>query len=196
MRIGLDFDNTIVCYDRVFHQVALEWGLIPTKTPMSKWAVREFLCSQNQEDRWTDLQGMVYGSRLLDADPFAGVKHFVTSAQEADHIVCVVSHKTRYPYRGPKYDLHQVARAWLKEHIPNLRQIFFEETKKEKIIRIANFGCDVFVDDLPDILGHPYLPSRVQKILFDPNEQHVHAVYPQVTRVSSWAEVEEVCVTA
>jgi hypothetical protein len=29
MRIGLDFDNTIACYDGVFHAAALERGLIP-----------------------------------------------------------------------------------------------------------------------------------------------------------------------
>ena len=25
MRIGIDFDNTIVCYDDVFHRAALDW---------------------------------------------------------------------------------------------------------------------------------------------------------------------------
>ena len=30
MRIGVDFDNTLVCYDGVFHRAALERGLIPS----------------------------------------------------------------------------------------------------------------------------------------------------------------------
>ena len=29
MLIGVDFDNTIVCYDKLFHQLALERSLIP-----------------------------------------------------------------------------------------------------------------------------------------------------------------------
>ena len=41
MLIGIDFDNTIVCYDRVFHKAALEKGLIPADLPPSKGRVRE-----------------------------------------------------------------------------------------------------------------------------------------------------------
>jgi hypothetical protein len=29
MRIGLDFDNTIICYDAVFASAAVERGLLP-----------------------------------------------------------------------------------------------------------------------------------------------------------------------
>ena len=53
LRIGVDFDNTIVCYDQVFHQVALEQGLIPPTLPVSKGGVRDHLRSVNNEDAWT-----------------------------------------------------------------------------------------------------------------------------------------------
>ena len=36
MLIGVDFDNTIVCYDGLFHRVAVEQGLIPQKFPRVK----------------------------------------------------------------------------------------------------------------------------------------------------------------
>ena len=57
MLIGLDFDNTIVCYDRLFHRLAVERELIPPALTLSKQAVRDFL------DRvggtvWTELQGI------------------------------------------------------------------------------------------------------------------------------------------
>ena len=43
MHIGIDFDNTIVCYDKVFHKVAIEKGLIPEDIPPSKNNVRDHL---------------------------------------------------------------------------------------------------------------------------------------------------------
>jgi len=43
VRIGIDFDNTIVSYDTLFHRVALERGLIPISVPANKISVREYL---------------------------------------------------------------------------------------------------------------------------------------------------------
>ena len=43
MHIGIDFDNTIVCYGKVFHKVAVEKGLIPEDMSPSKNNVREHL---------------------------------------------------------------------------------------------------------------------------------------------------------
>ena len=53
MRIGVDFDNTIVCYDRLFHRLARERGLIPETVPQTKGAVRDYLRSIDREDDWT-----------------------------------------------------------------------------------------------------------------------------------------------
>jgi len=36
MRIGVDFDNTVICYDKVFHAAAVEKGLIPGGPPWGK----------------------------------------------------------------------------------------------------------------------------------------------------------------
>ena len=41
--IGIDFDNTIVCYDDVFARVAVELGLVPPKVATSKTAIRDHL---------------------------------------------------------------------------------------------------------------------------------------------------------
>ena len=43
MRIGLDFDNTIVSYDALFHRVAREQDVVPANTPVNKIAVRDHL---------------------------------------------------------------------------------------------------------------------------------------------------------
>jgi len=46
--LGLDFDNTLVRYDTLFHQLALEKGLIKDSLPVDKTAIRDYLRSQGQ----------------------------------------------------------------------------------------------------------------------------------------------------
>jgi len=72
MRIGIDFDNTLVRYDALFHRVALEEGLIPAGLPVNKNAVRDHLRAQGIEARWTEMQGTVYGARMAEAEAFPG----------------------------------------------------------------------------------------------------------------------------
>ena len=41
--VGLDFDNTLVRYDRLFYNLALERHLISKDTPMDKIEIRNSL---------------------------------------------------------------------------------------------------------------------------------------------------------
>ena len=72
MIVGVDFDNTIVGYDQLFHRVAVERGLVPTGMEPTKSAVRDQLRNTGQEDAWTELQGYVYGARMKEAEPISG----------------------------------------------------------------------------------------------------------------------------
>lgn len=176
MTIGLDFDNTIVSYDRLFHRVALDLGLIPESVPVHKNAVRDYLRSIGQEPVWTEMQGIVYGARMREADPFPSALETIDSWKRNGHRVVIISHKTRYPFLGEKYDLHAAARGWLEMNgfcDPNRigldpNDIFFELTKEAKLARVAQLECSYFVDDLPEILTHPAFPPGVNGILFDP----------------------------
>ena len=76
MLIGLDFDNTIVSYDELFHRVALEQRLVPVETPVTKLAVRDWLRQAGREDRWTEMQGYVYGARMDEASAYPGLVEF------------------------------------------------------------------------------------------------------------------------
>ena len=141
MRIGVDFDNTIVCYDGLFHRVALEQGLIPAALPADKGSVRDHLRRIGREDAWTEMQGTVYGARMLEAAAFPGVLDFFRRAVRSTFDICIVSHKTRHPYLGPKYDLHEAAAGWLERNgffdadgIGMRRgRVFFELTLPEKL---------------------------------------------------------------
>ncbi len=195
MFVGLDFDNTIVCYDTVFHRVAVESGLVPDHIPLSKNSVRDHLRRQGREDEWTELQGTVYGPRLNDAPPFPGALEFLGRCADESVDVAIISHKTRHPYRGPRYDLHASARRWLERHgvfdparigLP-LSRVFFELTREGKLHRIAAMGCTHFVDDLPEFLAEPGFPDGVEKILFNPNGLHANG--PDLHHAASWEEI-------
>lgn len=187
MRVGVDFDNTIVRYDDLFHRVALERDLIPPDLPANKSAVRDFLRAADREDDWTEMQGYVYGERMVaDAQPFPGARAFFERCRAEGIPTCIISHKTRHPYRGERYDLHGAARAWLERHGFDA-ETFFELTKADKLARIGSAGCTHFIDDLPEFLGEADFPPRVQRILFDPNDRY--DVVPPLVKQTSWAGI-------
>lgn len=193
MRIGLDFDNTIVSYDALFHKVAREQDVVPPETSINKLAVRDYLRRIDREEIWTEMQGTVYGARMDEAPTYPGVIEFLRWAGQAGHELAIVSHKTKYPFLGPQYDLHAAARGWVERHLIEngsplipAAQVFFELTKEEKLARIGDFGCDVFLDDLPEILQASGFPASTRRILFDPEGHHAVAALPSITVVQSW----------
>jgi hypothetical protein len=174
MRIGIDFDNTIVCYDGVFHRAAMERGMIPSDLPGSKIAVRDFLNRSGRQDAFTELQGYVYGTRMGLAALYPRVRDFVSAAHRAGHRLFIVSHKTKHPLSGPRHDLHAAAFGFLREQglagtdaiLPG--DIYLEPEREAKLARIADLDCQVFIDDLPEVLAAPGFPASVRAILFDP----------------------------
>lgn len=199
MIIGLDFDNTIVSYDALFHKVGLEQGLISKNFPVNKVAIRDHLRKIGREDTWTEIQGYVYGSRLNEAIPYPGVIEFFRLAIDVGYTIKIISHKTLFPFAGPKYDLHKAARSWIGHHLMDgnrelLKQedAYFEETKTEKINRISDTLCEVFLDDLPEILLSDNFPRKVRKVLFDPEKNHITSSYPSLSVVNSWHEFKNI----
>jgi len=179
MRIGFDFDNTIVSYDALFYRVAVEQSLVPLETPMTKLAVRDYLRKSGNENAWTEMQGYVYGARMNDAIAYSGVIDFMKLARSNGISMVIVSHKTKHPFLGPKYDLHGVAKTWINSVLVNGNEslfrpdeMFFEVTKEDKINRIDELNCNYFIDDLPEILSMPGFPKRTEGILFDPEDHH------------------------
>jgi hypothetical protein len=194
MRIGVDFDNTLVCYDGVFHRAALERGLILPDLPSGKNDVRDYLNGAGRGAEFTELQGYVYGARMDLASLYPGVVEFLAAAREGGHALFIVSHKTRRPMRGEAYDLHASARGFLEAQgvvgasgAVTPERVFFEETKEQKVTRIAALELDAFIDDLPEILLMPGFPIRTAPLLFDPDERFTAGVAGHVSRYASWS---------
>ncbi|MCE9604332.1 MAG: phosphotransferase [Planctomycetia bacterium] len=193
MLIGIDFDNTLVCYDRLFHALALERAWIPADLPAAKTSVRDYLRSVGREDDWTELQGLAYGPEIQRAELFPGVLDFFREAHRRGIATIVVSHKTRHALRGPKHNLHASALEFLKRQgffdtAIGLTEahVFLEPTKVDKLARIATVGCTHFIDDLPEFLAEPDFPANVRKILFDP--QRAFSAVPHRTTIHSWRD--------
>jgi len=194
MRLGLDFDNTIVSYDSLFHKVALEDGLIPADLAPTKLKVRDYLRSQGREQTWIEMQGYVYGARMAEAEMYPGVERFLRWARSRGLPICIISHKTRHPFAGPQYDLHEASRAWIAARLRDAEgplvdaaAVYLELTKDEKFKRIHALQCEAFVDDLPEILVAPQFPKTTAPILFDPDDHHPGE---KLARLRHWDELQ------
>ena len=166
VRIGVDLDNTIACYDRLLHTLAVARGLADDGVPATKLAVRDHLRRCGRDDAWTALQGEAYGVRMGDAVAFPGCSEALAALREQGAELFLVSHRTRAPYAGPPADLHQEARNWLERHglwgdgLPfGSRHVFLETTRAEKCHRMESLRCVVCIDGLPEGLVGPDFPG-------------------------------------
>lgn len=193
LHIGVDFDNTIVAYDELFRRLALEEGLIGEDFPASKSEIRNTLRRRGEEPAWTALQGIAYGRRILEAEPFPGVLEFFSVCRKAGVQLSIVSHKTLHPIAGKPVDLHGAAYLWLDRWgflalLPS-EQVYFEITREAKLQRIRTVACTHFIDDLPEFLTEPLFPPAVERILFDPNGGA--APVPDMSVATSWLQIRE-----
>lgn len=182
MLIGLDFDNTIVCYDRAIATLADELLDLPVDLPRTKLGLRDHLRAAGREAEWTAFQGTLYGPGMRHAEPFEGAVQTLQELAADGHQLVIVSHRSLRPYAGPPYDLHAAARGWVVDRLQSVglfgedaggstSPVNFLETREAKVATIAKLGCDVFLDDLPEVLQAPGFPASTVAVLFDPADE-------------------------
>lgn len=197
MLIGLDFDNTIVCYDKAIARLSERFFELPHDLPRTKRALRDFLRQSDREPEWTSFQGVLYGPGMRFAEPFDQAIETMHSLKSMGHSLCIVSHRSLHPYAGQVYDLHTAAREWVEKwltcnSIIKNKEAYFYETREEKIAAISILACEVFLDDLPEVLGDQGFPRNCQAVLFDPEGLHIKSRY---RRISSWGNFLIHCLT-
>jgi len=177
MHVGIDFDNTIVSYDNAFYHQALKLGLINKGVAKNKQVIRDEIRKlKDGNDKWTELQGIVYGLHMDEADLIEGVDRFLMKCKEKNVKVSVISQKTEFPAMGPRANLREAARKWLEDKKFTTKfgvsegEIFFETTIKDKVDRIRSDGCTHFIDDLPEVLTRDDFPFGVKRMLFSRTE--------------------------
>ena len=178
MRIGLDFDNTLVGYDHLFAEEAAAQGLVDVRG--GKRTLRDGLRAlPDGERRWQAVQAAVYGRRMAEARLMPGADAFLRTCKAAGVLVVIVSHKTRHASLDPGgIDLRAAALSWMQSQDffatdgfgldPDC--VYFEPTRQDKIGRIGALGCTDFVDDLVEVFFEPAFPAEVRRHLYDPGE--------------------------
>jgi len=189
MKIGFDFDNTIVCYDRAI-EILSDKLQLPQQIKNDKLSIRNYLINQNRENEWTEFQGTLYGPGIAHAKPY---KYFIEISKNLklhQHELFIVSHRTKYPYAGQKHDLHKYASEWLEEQfiskkIIECRNIYFLNTLEKKIRKIEELKIELFVDDLIEVFNHENFPSFTKAVLFSPDRKKIK----KFETISTWNEL-------
>jgi hypothetical protein len=195
MKVGIDLDNTLICYDRAFARVGKEEGLLPASFEGTKVDVKRALLEKRPDGfLWESLQGLVYGRRIDAAQLFDGVTGFLEACRTRGDAVTIISHKTELAHHDPlRTDLRQAALRWMESNGffetrglgLGRANVYFEGTRDEKVSRIRAVECDVFVDDLAEVLSHAGMPTGCRKILFGSDPQSEFEQY------ASWNEVRD-----
>ncbi len=200
MLIGLDFDNTIVCYDQAIALLAEELFELPAEVPRTKLGLRNHLRTAGREPEWTAFQGELYGPGMNHAQPFEGAIATMHQLVAAGHELLIISHRSRRPYAGPPHDLHAAARSWVTDRLQGLGLfgaagdeacVHFLETRDQKVEMITHLGCEAFLDDLPEVLSAPGFPVAAAGILFDPAGVSVSYEESGSIRISSWVQLPD-----
>jgi hypothetical protein len=200
MIIGIDFDNTIACYDDVFASSAIEFGFLPKNFEGSKKHVRDALrLKPGGEMEWQRLQGVVYGSYMHRAKPFDDLNAFLQTCCRLSIPVYIISHKTRTnPFDLDQVDLREAALSWMidQQFFDDTRfgikreNVFFEDDRDKKIERLRATPCTHFIDDLIEVLSESKFPKDVVRILFDPTDTPSADV--TFTHAHSWSAISNI----
>ena len=195
--LGTDFDNTVVCYDHLFRVSIEEMGIDVPVDIVQKPDLRSLLRAQpNGEILWQKAQADVYGRRIEDALMIDGFRDVVAECRRREVPVFIVSHKTRYAEQDRNLDLREAALRWMgkqgffddgdlgfKEE-----DVFFEATRRDKVLRIGDLGCTHFVDDMLEVLMDPDFPKAVEGIWHSAGQTE-ETVFEK--HVRSWLEVSD-----
>lgn len=197
MIIGIDFDNTLVCYDQVFRKYheKQNWDIAINADSPKRFIRNKLLESDGGNLQWSTLQGEVYGKRILDAQLYEGARNFLQHLSKLDVTLKIISHKSLFPVVGTPIKFHDSALSFLeKENIFNDSLInidrsncFFESTIENKINRIYQENCDIFIDDLLEVLTHPLFPNDTIPLLFS----NVPSENSSIKTFSNWQNLED-----
>lgn len=196
--IGIDLDNTIISYNKILYNTAVESGLISNTNINGKKEIRDTIRAlPDGENEWQRLQAEIYGPRIHGAELLSGVKEFFARCKSFSIETYIISHKTEFAnYDTTNTNLRWAALDFLKKN--NLidsekygiksSNIYFESTRIEKIKRIREKKCVVFIDDLEETFAEATFPKDITKILFDPH--YLYQNYNEITVCHSWHNIK------
>ena len=114
--------------------------------------MKEYIHSIGKNDQWTEFQGKIYGIGIDYAEPYQGAIETMENLKIKGHELFIVSHKSKRPYLGEKYDLHAAAKRWIMKWLyPNnlfagksTEETYFSRNKAEKLEKIRRLTYRYF----------------------------------------------------
>jgi hypothetical protein len=192
----VDFDNTLVTYDKLLAAIARERGLIDSAGPETKRALRDRIrLLPDGENEWQRCQAALYGRRISEARLIDGVPRFFQLCRENSIPTYIVSHKTEFSAFDPGVNLRSAALEWMAANgfFDTLglssSDVFFAGTRAEKIERVRELHCTHFIDDLEETFLEPAFPSQIEKLLYEPGRQSPPPAGAKL--VTTWQEISE-----
>lgn len=195
--IGVDFDNTIISYDKLLQRLAADRGLIPVGMATGKKTIRDSVrLLPRGEIEWQKLQAAAYGPRIGEAEPAEGVRRFFELGRRRGVRMYIISHKTEFAnYGDAATNLRTAALDWMAANRffaangLGLSQddVFFGAARSEKIGFIRRLGCTHFIDDLEETFLEDTFPAGVEKVLYAPHGAAVP--YSGLRVMSNWREI-------
>ena len=167
--IAFDLDNTILDYGTSLHQLRLDRAELNKISAYTKADFKLRVIAEFGEDYWTELQGFLYTEYVVYSriDPeFVELLNYLKANQWQTSII---SHKTEFPYMGPKLNMRDCALKRLE--VAGVEKLLtdgvhFFSTKEEKITHINLVKPNIYIDDLEEILD--LLSNEITRLLFSP----------------------------
>lgn len=184
---GLDLDNTVIDYSLSAKKFALSNEIEGVESVIQ---LREFFRESSEHYAWSQAQEWIYTEGLLFAQVKVGVVELISQLKSFNIPLYIISHKTKVSING--IDLWGPANSWLVKHLGNFfdslpENVFFEETRKKKLIRISDLNISHFVDDLQEVLLEPEFPSNVRKFWISEEDREVQ--HASITKINSLKEL-------
>lgn len=185
--VAFDLDNTIFDYETSLLQLKLDRAELNTLSASNKTDFKLQVITEFGEDYWTELQGFLYTeyvaySRIdpefIDLLNYLKVNKWQTS---------IISHKTEFPYMGPKLNMRECALKRLE--VAGIEKLLtdgvhFFGTKQAKVNYINAVKPNIYIDDLEEILD--LISSDITRLLFISTSQESTSKY---SRISDWRSV-------
>jgi len=156
-------DNTIINYDRAVSK----WvDINQLEHIVSVEDLKRFYNKgKDNSNSWLVVQEWLYTEGLRFANLAEGTKVIFRTLREMGFSIVIISHKSIRSVKS-SLDLHTPAINWLTANISefdfNLEdELFLEQSRSEKILRIKRERLTHFVDDLLEVFLEPEFPKEV-----------------------------------
>jgi hypothetical protein len=187
--IGIDLDNTVINYEKSIRELRKDYYPRINLINNSKEQLKTNIIKTFGNQEWTNCQGLLYGKYIEFAELYDNCEKVISLLQKDGWEVQIISHKTETSINKPMIPLRLFAENWLIENLSTAFQgksklqssIHFCDSIEEKIAKVLELKCMVFVDDLYGVLD--LLPKNLKRYWIFQNET---AENKSIIPVASW----------